>query len=111
MSVQQHIFGFDITMDQFLIMGILQSISDLLDIGDDRSNWKDGSLWMSLSQRPTHGVVHHQKGCFALYAKFEDTHDMGMDQVSYRMCLCAEAFDIVIGQLGVEHLMAACVPR
>ena len=35
MPPQQHILGFDVAMDELLVVGILQGIGYLLNVGDD----------------------------------------------------------------------------
>ena len=90
-------------MDQFLIVGTLQGLSYLLDIGDDGGECKRGAFGMEITQGSIEGIVHHQEGNSALHTELEDTHDMGMDKASNGTSFGAECIHIVAAQLRVEH--------
>src|SRR5690348_10901350 len=47
---QQDILRPDITVNQFLIMSVVQGAGDLPDITDNRSRWKADSFWIKLAQ-------------------------------------------------------------
>src|SRR6266568_2712972 len=84
-------------------MGELQGVGNLLDIGDDSCDGEDSAFGMTIAQGAIGSVVHHQEGGFALYAKFQHTDNMGMDQAHQVACFHTELVHVVAGQLAMQH--------
>lgn len=75
-TVQQHILRFDIAMDQFSVMGMLERCRHLLDVGDHLVKRNHTSTRMRLAQRPFGNIVHHEKRRGSLDSEVEDAHNM-----------------------------------
>src|SRR5690242_14950685 len=43
-TTEQHIFWFDIAVNHLCLMGVLQSICHLLDVGDESMKWQTGAF-------------------------------------------------------------------
>src|SRR6266568_2629401 len=57
----QEIGRFDISVDDFVIVGILQSLSDLFHIGNNGCTWKFAPAWMTLVESTMCCVSHSKK--------------------------------------------------
>jgi len=104
MLTHQHVLRLDIAVDESLVVGILQGICHLLDVGDDRREGQDGAFGMTLAQRAARGVVHDQEGDVILHVKIEDPHDMGMAEIGNEAGFLLEAlhFDGIGKQRGED---------
>src|SRR5436305_5554414 len=58
----QKIGGLDITMNDALIVGILQCCCDLAYVGHDGWQWECCATWMQLIERASGGVGHDEVG-------------------------------------------------
>src|SRR5712692_10436324 len=74
----QHIFRLDIPVNDFFMMGILQSIGYLLQIREDNGRSDNGVSRMALSQRAIGGIVQHQEGSILQHVKIKDADNMRM---------------------------------
>src|SRR5712692_388479 len=74
----QHIFRLDIPVNDFFIMGILQSIGYLLQIRENNGRSDNGVSRMALSQRAIGGIVQHQEGSVLQHVKIKDADNMRM---------------------------------
>src|SRR6266571_1700992 len=75
---EQHVVRFDVAMDQFLIMDVLQGIGNLLDIIYNGRKWEACTFRMLLAQVAFRSIVHNQERSVILYTKIKYRHDMGM---------------------------------
>ena len=78
----EHVFRLEITVEQVLIVGVLQGRGDGARVGDDSQERYRRARRVKLSQIPIQSIVHHQVGGLLLDAKVEDTDDMRMHQVA-----------------------------
>src|SRR5436309_9460079 len=95
-SPQQQVLRFDIAMDHSLIMRKLQGVSHLLGKRNNSRYRKECSPGVALAHCAMRSKVHHQKGSLALNAKFQDTHDIRMDQMCNDSCLTTKRSDILV---------------
>ena len=77
-GIEQHIFRLDITMNQFPIMCIRESIGHLIDITYDSRKGESGAGGMAIAQRATGGIIHNEEGKAAGEAEVEDAQNVGM---------------------------------
>src|SRR5579884_3605053 len=77
---EQHVLGFDIAVDESVIVGVLQGGSYLIDIANNGLEWQARPLWMAHTQGAARSVLHHQKGRTLLDREIEHAHDMRMIQ-------------------------------
>jgi hypothetical protein len=103
-SSQQHIFWFDIAVDEFLLMSILQGISDLLDRGDDDRERDQAPFGIAVPQRAIRCIVDHEKGHAILYIIIEDTHDAWMHERGNGLRFLLEVLGLLLGQMGMQYL-------
>src|SRR5712691_11638133 len=89
-------------MNQLFIVCILQSISNLLDVGDNKSERYWGSSWMALTQRAIGSIVHNDKRRVASYSKVQDAHNMGMYQLRQVARLGTELPLVLFSQLSIH---------
>src|SRR6266704_801312 len=101
---KQHILRLHITMDEFLLMGILQSIGHLPDMGDDLGERHHRALGIAAAQGAIGGIVHHQKRHPVLHIIIQDAHNRGMHQLRNRLGFLGEVRRLLVGQVGVQHL-------
>src|SRR6266566_3087283 len=79
---QEHVCGFEIAVEQTLIVGELQGRGDGARVGDDSLERYSRARRVKLSQVPMWSIVHHQVRGLVLDAKVEDADDMRMHQVA-----------------------------
>ena len=103
LSAQQHIFWLDIAVDHPLLMRIVQSVSNLADIGHDGSNGQLCAFSVTLAQRSIRRIVHYQERHPLLDVKIEDAHDMWVYQARNGTRLIAEMFNVLARQLRMQH--------
>src|SRR6266571_1852064 len=90
-------------MDEMLVVGILQGISNLLDIGDDRREGQDRSFRVALAQCAAHSIVQNQKGDTIHDVEVEDPHNMGVFEMSNDAGFFLEALYLfIVGESRVE---------
>ena len=58
---------------------------------------------MTLAQGTIGCIIHDQKRVPILHTKFEDAHDIRVDQVGDRACLLAEILHIIACQAHTHH--------
>ena len=107
----EHVFGFEIAVEQVLIVGELQGRGDGARVADDSQERYSRARRVKLSQVAIRSKIHHQVGGLVLDAEVEDTDDMRMHQVAHRtsfgekvlggmrIYLCVQDFD---GDLAIE---------
>jgi hypothetical protein len=76
----QHIVRFDVTMQDILIMGILQSRSKLFEVLCHGSERDLAPFGVVCPKRSTRGVIQDEKRCSLLDIKVEQAHDVRMPQ-------------------------------
>src|SRR5438105_4745238 len=59
---------------------------------------------MALAQGAIRRIIHDHKRCFALDAKFEDAHNVWMDQAGNPTSFSAKIVHVVAGNLGMQYL-------
>jgi len=90
-------------MDQLLLMGILQGVGNLLDVGDDGRQRQRHAFGMLATQGAVGGVVYHEEGDAILDIEVQDAHDMRVNERGNSLGLELEVLYVVgIGQLGVQ---------
>src|SRR6266566_3708902 len=93
----EHVFGFEIAVEQVLIVGELQGRGDGARVGDDSQERYSRARRVKVSQVPMRSIVHHQVRGLVLDAKVEDTDDMRMHQVAQMTSFCEK----VLGGMGI----------
>src|SRR6266567_5161691 len=90
-------------MDQLLIVGILQSLSDLFDVGDDHWEGEDAPFGMVLAQCPTRGIAHDQERGAIDDIEIKDAHDMGVFEAGDGVSLLLETLHFApVGKARVQ---------
>ena len=80
-SVQEHVFRFDVAVDEVLIVGVLQGGSQWGGVGENGRERDLCPFGMFVTQGAVGGVIHDQKGdILAIDAKIKQGNDMGMAQ-------------------------------
>src|SRR5712692_2617260 len=100
---EQHILRLDVAVNQLFIMGILQGVRYLLDIGDDDFHGKPRSPGVVLAQVTISCIVHHQKRSCVLHPEVQHLDDMRMAQMGNGACLGEETLRIMTCQLPMEY--------
>src|SRR5215472_15623123 len=77
---EQHVLRLDIEMHDPGIMGILQGMRYLGDVGDNSCYQQRTTSWMELTQCAMRGVVHDQERNSVLDAKLQYPHDVRVFQ-------------------------------
>src|SRR6266852_3963894 len=99
----KHVLWFDVAMDESLVMGILQGVGDLLDVGDNRRKGQDCPFGIALAQRATCGVAHDEERGVIDDIKVEDAHDVRVFEMSDSLSLFLEVLDFLsAGESGVK---------
>jgi len=99
---QEQVLRLDITVDESLVMGILQGSGDLLDIVDNRLQWQTRPLSMTVAQRPMRGILEHQKRRAVLHGEIQHAHDVRMGETCQGLCFLHKAGLILFAELGVK---------
>src|SRR5436305_3346718 len=102
-SPQQHIFRFDVAMNHLFLVRILQSLSYLLDVGNDDIERKLRPMGVALTKVATGSIVHDQKRGCTFNPEIQNLDDMWMTQARNSACLGKKAFDFLIRQLSMQH--------
>ena len=102
-SSKQQVFRFNVAVDNFLVMRILQSGRDLPDILDHLSKRQPLAAWVALAHRSIGSVVHDQKWRVALQAEVQDANDIGMNQTDESARLRTKALDIFAREICVQE--------
>jgi hypothetical protein len=95
-SPDEHIFWLDIAMNVLLIVGILQSLCDLLDIGHNGREGNVLAFGVPFPQRAIRTVVHHQEGDTIGDIKVEDAHNVGMHKLGNCLSLLLKPIDLFV---------------
>src|SRR6266566_8396892 len=98
----EHVFGFEIAVEQTLIVGELQGRGDGARVGDDSLERYSRARRVKLSQVPMWSIVHHQVRGLVLDAKVEDADDMRMHQVAQVARFSKKVFGGMCVHLGVQ---------
>ena len=101
---KQHILRLHIAMDEFLLVGVLQSISHLLHRGKDLGEGHDTALGVAAPQGAIGGVIHHQERHPVLHIVIEDAHNGRMGQLRDGLRFLGEMLGLLAGQVGMQHL-------
>ncbi len=99
----QHIFRFDVAVDEVLGMRVVQRLGDLFDVVYDLEKRDARPLGVAMAQRALRSVVHHEVGRAAFDAKIQHTHDMRVGQARNRLSLRAKSIDIMACQAGKQE--------
>jgi hypothetical protein len=73
---KQHVLGLDITVDQPVIVYILQPARDLQDDGQDGADGECSPLRKMLLEIPARGILHHKVRGTTFNAKTEHSYDV-----------------------------------
>ena len=92
---QEHIFWLDVAVNEPLIVGILQPIGHLLDIGQNGARRQRHAATMAGAQRAIGGIVHYQIGDAALYAKVQHLDNVRMAQARDGLRLGQKVIEII----------------
>jgi hypothetical protein len=98
----EHVFGFEVTVEQVLFVGELQGRGDGPRVGDDSQERYSRARRVKLSQITIRSIVHHQERGLVLDAEVEDTDDMRMHQVAQMTSCCEEVLGGMRIYLGVQ---------
>src|SRR5947209_12483658 len=101
---QQHILGLNIPVNELLFMSVLQGLSDLFDIGDNRWYRHRRTCGMQLAQRSVRGIIHDQERGALFNAEFKYANDVRMYQATEITRLVEEILHNRAGHLGEEDL-------
>ena len=94
------VFLLDITMDELLVVSVLQGVGDLFDVGVGGGS---GMLWDANDAGVARGLVHDEEGNVTLDVEVEYAHDMRVDEGGDGFCFMVQVLDVVgLGQLGVQ---------
>ena len=102
-STHQEVFGLDITVDQLVLVSILQGWGNLPHIGQHCRKRQARAFGVQLAQGPIGCIVHHQKRRGAFHTKVQHTYDMRMDQVSNGAGFATKLLDLPASQLSMQH--------
>ena len=102
-QTHQHILRLDITVEELLLMGVLQSSGHLLDRGEDLRERDYTACGKALPQRAKRGIIHHQKRYAVLDIEIEDAHNGGMGQHCNGLCFLLEVLNLLAGQMCMQH--------
>lgn len=93
----EHIFGFDIAVNELLVVSILQGVSSLLHIGDNSRERNRLALGVSFSQCAMSTIVHHQEwDAVTGDIKVQHAHDVRMYKLGDCLSLLLKALDLFI---------------
>src|SRR6266496_2360341 len=92
-------------MDQVVIMGILQSRCDLLQILSDCCKWDKTAMRMTITYCTIGGIIHDEIGSIlpTLDPKVENTDNVRMSQTCDCFCFLQKSCLIVLTKSGVQH--------
>lgn len=91
-------------MHQLVVVGVLQGISDLADVGEDDIGRKLDPFRVSLPQGAIGRIFHHQEGCaVGGHIKVEDGHNMRMDEIGDGLGFPLKALYLIACQFGLQH--------
>ena len=94
-AAHQHIFWFDIAVNQLLIMGILQGRSNLLYIRHNDTDRDWYTARMALAQGAIGRIFHNKKRSGAFDPKIQHTYNVRVYKVSNGAGFCAEILYII----------------
>jgi hypothetical protein len=92
----EHVFGLDIAVNELLIMGIPQSVSDLLHIGNYGQEWDVLAFGMTFPQCAMRTIVHQQEWDTIGDIKVQDTYDVRMHKLGNRLGLLLKPIDLFV---------------
>ena len=92
LCIEQHILWLDVSMYYFLVVCILERISHLPNIEENRLQRELFSSGVAIAQGATRGVIHDQIGEAVLDAKLQDAHNMWMTEPGRGLRLCQKVF-------------------
>ena len=100
---QQHILRLHISMDQLLIMRVLQGSAHLLHIRQRRLQRQGDAPGMARPQRALRRILHHQKRQPILHIEIKHAHDMGMIEPGDKLRLALKGFRLFRSQRRAQH--------
>src|SRR6266705_1886206 len=100
---QEHILRFNIPVDQFSIVRILQSCRNIFDIPNDSHERNYASVMMNLAKCTLWHVFHDEVGAIIAWvnAKVQNTNDIGVLELSDSLCLLQKVFQVLRGELSM----------
>ena len=114
---QQDVLGFEITVHDALLVGVLQSLADLAGDGDDALEVRGPALVQALP----FDQLHHDVGCAIYLPRVIDRHDVGVVELGDGLGLVQQALSAlgpqVVGRndldrdVAVEHRVMRPVHR
>src|SRR5579863_2882804 len=100
-GTQQEIIRFDVAVDQFAVVGVLQGGSNLAGVGHD--DVEGQALAPGLAQRATSGIIHDEKRDIVLNTEILKRHDIGMLQAKEYTNLVDKVFEVfVVDETGLQ---------
>jgi hypothetical protein len=103
-STHEHVLRLDITVDEFLLVRVLQGVSYLLDRRDNHRERDQATFRIAVPQRAMRGIVHDEKRHTLLHIEIEDTDDRGMSQRGDGLGFLLEVLGLNGAQMGMQHL-------
>src|SRR5579884_612650 len=104
MPTNQNIFRLDIAMNDFLLVGILQSGGKLHDIIDNRIEGQACATRIALTHRSIGRVIHLQLMYNALDAKYKHAHDIRMSKAGNGARFIQKRSNILAFQTRMKYL-------
>ena len=104
LAAQQEVFRLDITMDELLVVSILQGGGNLLHIRNENFDRHLCPTWMMLAQGSIGRVFHDQKRDSTIDTEVQHSHNIGMDEMRDSASLAAKVVDAVIDQVSSQQL-------
>jgi hypothetical protein len=99
----EHIFGLNITMDNFVVMGILKCRSNLFDVITTFLKCHLAPFGMSLAECAMRCIVHDEKGDLILHPEIMDLNNMGMFQGGDGLCFAEKMLHFVLFHLCLQY--------
>src|SRR5579885_1339156 len=95
----QHIVRLDIAVNNLAVMGVLESLRYLLDVGDSPVQLYLLPARMPTAQRATGGIIHDQERNAFVQRKIQYPHNMRMNQRDDGLSLIMKLLNILFAQM------------
>jgi hypothetical protein len=101
--IEQHILGFDISMNEALLMSILQSLCHLRNIEQYQFEGQSHPTRMHSTQSTPWSIVHDEKRNGLLDAKVEQANNVRVLQMGNCLCFLTKQFQVLACHVYVEN--------
>jgi hypothetical protein len=101
---EQHVLRFDIAVDEFFVVRMLQAFCYLSDIRHNGVQGKLSASRVALAQGAIGRKVQNEEGSIALHTEVHHTHNVRMHQAGDGACLLEKGLEFVIRYFGLQDL-------